>query len=164
MREIKFRFVDDMENVYNPISLELLIERIEYCAKHHNAPVVEETNGDYLQLNELKTLLATGNGKFEQYVSECMSVQAPPQFALDEGMVVEEHTGLKDSDGKEIYEGDILDVKDGITESPSIVAYKDGCFVLNNRFYTLGFVVKEGYRIHVVGNIHENPELVEEEE
>lgn len=93
-----------------------------------------------------------------------------------EGIVLMQYTGLKDKNGKEIYEGDILLHKtDGIEYDGStseVLAYK--AFVYYNK---LSFNIKEieGNRpvgiypmtlieffnhSEIIGNIYENPELI----
>ena len=81
------------------------------------------------------------------------------------GSVVEQYTGLKDKNGKEIYEGDIVKFK--WTKRLYVVAYRlyDASFILENDEWeeTIHLSLdKDNYE--VIGNIHENPELLEEEE
>ena len=78
-------------------------------------------------------------------------------------------TGLTDTDGKEIYEGDVVewniypdDSKSGITSPKRIrdvVSFGMGCFKVEKRGEILG--LKEPHRrLRVIGNIYENPELL----
>ncbi|KZR60416.1 YopX family protein [Pseudobacillus badius] len=74
---------------------------------------------------------------------------------------VGQYTGLKDKNGKEIYEGDILQDK----ELPTVkiqVQYNDqkGMFEDKIDGFSLWDSMKN-YDFEVVGNIHENPELLE---
>lgn len=73
-----------------------------------------------------------------------------------------QYTGLKDKNGKEIYEGDI--VGDGINpQTDALVQWKDD--EARWSFYSQGyhFSAEDGLDKddYVIGNIHENPELLE---
>lgn len=83
----------------------------------------------------------------------------------DKGTVVMQFTGLKDKNGKEIYEGDILQHEpDGNMPHHYIVVYWDGVMAA---YYVKfqnsnGTDLLEGYtkRHKIIGNIYENPELL----
>ena len=67
---------------------------------------------------------------------------------------VGQYTGLKDKNGKRIFEGDILSLRTG---RPHVVMFEDGSFVLENTAISVRFANK----FEVIGNIHDNPELLE---
>lgn len=67
-------------------------------------------------------------------------------------------TGLCDKNGKEIYEGDIVQCfRDGL----SVVMFKCGCFGLESPNPFVPFTEIYG-KCEVLGNIHDNPELQKE--
>ena len=74
---------------------------------------------------------------------------------------VGEYTGLTDKNGKKIFEGDIIRSN---SERGYIEYYPNDCafdVVDDHGFYWL---ISEMSNIEVIGNIHDNPELLEEKE
>src|SRR5690606_12438451 len=90
-------------------------------------------------------------------------------FAL-ESMIVMQYTGLKDKNGKEIYEGDILAGREVHQDNFfCIVKWGPGGFYGHtvpgyNHFKPITYMMEaEGTQYNeVIGNIYENPELITE--
>jgi len=83
-----------------------------------------------------------------------------------EDYILMQYTGLKDKNGKEIYEGDIIKNIDGYVHWGK---YEDGEYVYNvytwvlNKYGTvLSEMVLTYKNVEVIGNIYENPELLGE--
>ena len=74
--------------------------------------------------------------------------------------IAEQFTGLKDKNGTEIYEGDILIYDTGEPIEYWVVKFSDGGFV--GECAGVAEPLFELTNLEVVGNIHENPELAEE--
>ncbi len=87
------------------------------------------------------------------------------QYEVDPD-TVGQFTGLLDKNGKEIYEGDIIRIKEpnGMYSEAELQFCERGYWAINhgiNDRVIAGFVDKK--QIEVVGNIHDNPELLNAE-
>ncbi|EAD5532777.1 hypothetical protein MB906_002845 [Listeria monocytogenes] len=111
-----------------------------------------------------------GNVTAGSYISN--SAGAPFAYKV-RPETVSQFTGLKDKNGKKIFEGDIISVTyDGAHEFNSPVKYfsdegypafdmqvPSEYYFDSNALSTL--VIPSSYELEVIGNIHENPELLE---
>ena len=105
---------------------------------------------------------------------DSLSVACFGDMLGDEEYEIMQYTGLKDRNGKEIYEGDVVEADEGgITYEKwkGLIDYDRGCFVarwdiwqpeakgFNDRMCLSCAALKNS---EVIGNIYENPELVKE--
>jgi uncharacterized phage protein (TIGR01671 family) len=99
-------------------------------------------------------------GGFSIHATEGKIVQTENELALT-GKVVEylQYTGLKDKNGKDIYEGDIV-LYDDEHKEKHVISFGDGKFGIKLRGEFWSFNVRYIDEYEVIGNIHENPELL----
>lgn len=93
------------------------------------------------------------------------------QCLLEDGHAIVQYTGLKDKNGREIYEGDIYsyelykvfvsggNVEESTGKGFDVVEYKDGAFYHGDEL--LADVIEYDALLEYEGNIYENPELLE---
>ena len=141
MRKIKFRAWDKVQERYL-YDVQRAYDTLSGCVKYEN-------------------------GENADYDEQCFD-----GFLDDEQYIVEQYTGLKDVNGKEIYEGDIVEFfgankKIKVKKEFGIIVYKTDRYgagfnsIIQNKERGYG-----GINIAqdiVVGNVHENPELLEED-
>ena len=91
---------------------------------------------------------------------------------FDDYECIMQSTGLKDKNGKEIFEGDVVKFEDCYTETDflyvntGIVEWSQGSFTITNRdSVEMGDLLDgEFLDVIIIGNVYENPELLEDEE
>jgi len=138
MREIKFRCWDYDFNIWIPEE-SIIINKGKPIAIIHNTNLpIEEA----LETKETKGKLTNPNWELMQF------------------------TGLKDKNGKEIYEGDILkDVdQDNGRHYNSIVEFFEGMFRAISFTNSTNSYPAGMENMEIVGNFYENPELLLKEE
>lgn len=79
---------------------------------------------------------------------------------------VGQFTGLTDKNGKKIFEGDIIEhhAQGNIIVNRGVVVWdaSEGRFAYQLRTMLPGFYMHNPETVEVIGNIHDNPELLEE--
>lgn len=139
-REIKFRAWDSSLN---------LMGRVIEIDWVNNTP-------NYMRVQLFDDMSKVRHYHSANHIAEC-------------GLEVEQYTGLKDADGVEVYENDLLETdwiidSEGyfITELGQVVWRGNGWKVLvdGNKYDLISAWEENGFA--VIGNIHQNPELLGE--
>ncbi len=124
--------------------------------------------GDLLQLNDGDVQI----GVHGQYIDDGYHFNSSWNKCVNVNEeTIGQYTGLRDKYGKEIYEGDIIRSYD--SENNPIIHYiqwhnSNACYVAIIPQYpcTCSTITKdwiEEYDKKIIGNIHDNPELIKEE-
>lgn len=128
----------------------------------------------------------SGHVKYDDGENACYDEDCFGDFLDNERYVVEQFTGMKDKNGREIYEGDLFEHRFGyvVFDDPphdemgtecGLVVLEDGQFgvkIPGLGVYNLyGLLLREGHLdnmskddlfvMKIAGNIYENPELLE---
>jgi len=91
------------------------------------------------------------------------------EYIKPERIILMQFTGLKDKNGKEIYEGDIIQIPDYYygdffeKSHKNIVVFIDGgfdCYIKKEDMFDDLADIAMNELIEVIGNIYENPELI----
>lgn len=135
MREIKFRAWDKTVNKMSKVI------RITYSDVQHTTVNYQYINDKGKKRDDLSLLDDDGHGT----------------------IVLMQYTGLKDKNGKEIYEGDIVKVFDRYEnrQFTGCVIYEDGTYFIDVMSEDERECVWCDYETEITGNIFENPELLE---
>ena len=99
-------------------------------------------------------------------VVEQESVASPPDYVFVEHLVIMQSTGLLDKNGKEIFEGDIAKMAKDVYSDPTyyeIVRHRGGAYRLESNQHGCELWLRHT-NCEVIGNIYENPGLLEVEE
>ena len=86
-------------------------------------------------------------------------------FEIDPNTLCQ-YAGLTDKKGKKIWENDIVDTFEESSKEilRNVVKFEDGCFkVFKEHYLPMDFDSYEKTDLKVIGNIFDNPELLEEE-
>ncbi len=89
-------------------------------------------------------------------IDECREVNIK-----EENLTLMQYTGLKDKNGKEIYEGDFVKVHDNGHDFLTEVKWDKAGFVifLESKWF-VSMIYNSIERIEIIGNIYENPNLL----
>ena len=68
--------------------------------------------------------------------------------------------GLHDKNGKEIWENDIVEIKEKGINKKGVITWENGCFFVKTKEYCLPLYDLLEYEIKVIGNITDNLDLL----
>lgn len=115
------------------------------------------------------------NNCSREYIPENELMDNFAEYLREEHLYIEQYTGLKDKNGKEIYEGDIVAVRDEDIPFALVNAMTTNKWVVRFGMHRAAFTLVKSTKkrnfirtfqhikpkdIEIIGNIHENPELL----
>lgn len=128
------------------------------------------------QLNRVTALEWSGSGMSFQYmtVDDGENLRSEVKYGdlSSTNIILEQYTGRKDYKGVDIYEGDsVLFSVFGVADKGIVQFSENGTWIINNiktspetSYWIVGAVIfNQVMNVEVIGNIHENPELLEAE-
>lgn len=127
-------------------------------------------------MREIKFRAWNGNSLYYNH-SVCLQIDGTISYLKNDGqwgepekgeIILMQYTGLKDKNGKEVYEGDIIEFtpkyKPGVRKkSPVIWQEFRACFAFKWNDYAnedLFQAIQHTNEAELIGNIYENPELL----
>ena len=151
MREIKFRAWDKENN-------KMIYSNEVYPSSSYKFEF-ELLDGYKFILSKIVDRINTKDNLGNEHIVEC--------FEKVDAEIMQ-YTGIKDDEGNEIYEGDIVEISNGSsTEFLGMVSFDDGIFTLNakERFcYMSKHRILKMHSYRILGNIYENKELEKKHE
>lgn len=120
----------------------------------------EWVEGYYLNIAKINHFICTGKIKLDGALK---GVIAPEMHEIDPDTLCQ-YTGLTDKNGKKIWENDICDTFENDSKEilRNVVKFEDGCFkVFKKHYLSMHLDCYEESDLKVVGNIFDNPELLE---
>lgn len=115
----------------------------------------DNDNNEWLNKKDVECLIIYLDGNYEIYRGWCI---------VKPDLTIEQYTGLKDKDGKEIYEGDIVRWCGGFYEIYFDIVQgwrgidRRGSIPNGHTLYQM--TINNVDKPNIVGNIHENKELL----
>lgn len=115
---------------------------------------------DFNQMLRVKALI------FEKDKTRCACGYSFDFYLEDENATIMQSTGLVDKNGKEIFEGDIVKMSKDVYSEPTyyeVVRHHGGAYRLESKQHGCELWLRHT-DCEVVGNVYENPELLEDKE
>ena len=121
--------------------------------------IVASRENTYPNGFEMITVDGINYDELDSYIPDFIS------YAVDPSTVCQ-YTGMKDKNGKRIFEGDVAKVLQGKDKDIAYVGFENGAFMLypkTGNIYerTLWEYWYNDWDVEVIGNITDNPELLE---
>jgi uncharacterized phage protein (TIGR01671 family) len=122
-------------------------------------------NGKWVEGNFIDTALGFAIRKHEIFKNEggdtrIGDTHIEQTYSIDPA-TLGQCTGLRDKNGELIWEGDVVETERGI----GYIKWHDkGLTGFLVEFATFRLLVKKDYEYNIIGNIHDNPELLQETE
>ena len=95
------------------------------------------------------------------YTEDYVCIAAPHSYNKKvESITIGQYTGFTDKNGDKIFDSDIVDI---LTENEEVgfVTYDEGCFSVKADGFSVDFRNNiNGNDLLVIGNIHDNPEIL----
>ena len=120
--------------------------------------------GSYVHFDK-KPIHDCYNAKYRDFIV-VNGVYGENHYPITELSSLGQYTGLKDKNGKKIFEGDVVIIGEKLKAK---VIYYDGAFRMQSEFSPtptdttdMGYMMRE-FSVRVIGNIHDNPELLKQQ-